>query len=546
MSATWWHDAVIYQIYPRSFRASGSQNQGDLRGVIEGLPAIADLGVDAVWLSPFYASPMADSGYDISDHRDVDPRFGTLADAQALIVKAHELGLRIIVDFVPNHVSDQHVWFQQALVSPENSPERARFHFRDGRGPDGDEPPNNWISVFNGPAWTRTVNADGSPGQWYLHLFAPEQPDVNWTQPEVQQDMCDTLRFWLDQGVDGFRVDVAMGMAKDMTYADQNDPQELIDAIRLDLFDASPESFERRELVNNSRIFDRDEVHDYIRMMRAVMDAHSEDLVSVAEAWVYPPERANRYVRPDEFHQIFNFDFLVAPWDATHLCDAISRTLADMTAGSPTWALDNHDTPRLATRLGGGADGIARARALLCLTLALPGSTYIYQGQELGLEDVDVPDAERDDPVWFRSGGAQLGRDGARVPLPWSGTTQSFGFSESASTWLSQPAQWRSLTREAQQSDEQSTLNLVRRALSIRQTLRGSILEQHPIVATDGNVLILKRDNFTVVTNTGSESRELITAGDLLLCSRRVNSDHIQMSIPADTTWWINGPVSLA
>ena len=544
MSSTWWQDAVIYQIYPRSFRASGSQTQGDLQGVIAGLASIAALGVDAVWLSPFYASPMADSGYDISDHRNVDPRFGSLDDARALINAAHELGLRIIVDYVPNHVSDQHVWFQEALNSPIDSMERNRFHFRDGKGSDGSEPPNNWISVFNGPAWTRTTNADGSPGQWYLHLFAPEQPDVNWTNPQVQQDMLDTLRFWLDQGIDGFRVDVAMGMAKDMTYADQDDAQGIIDAIRLDLFDGSPESFERRELVNNSRIFDRDELHEYVRMMRAVLDSYRDDLVSVAEAWVYPPERAHRYIRPDEFHQIFNFDFLVAPWDTQHLGDAISRTLADMTAGTPTWALDNHDTPRVATRLGGGPEGVARARALMCLTLALPGSVYIYQGQELGLEDVNVPDSERDDPVWHRSGGAQLGRDGARVPLPWAGDAPSFGFSTSTTTWLSQPHQWASLTREAQQADEQSTLNLVRRALDIRHDLRDTSLAQHPTVTIDGELLILRRDDITVVTNTGQDPLPISTTGDLLLCSRRVSADHAQGSIPGNTTWWLTGSVS--
>jgi alpha-glucosidase len=545
MSSTWWHDAVIYQIYPRSFRDSGSKGHGDIRGIIEGLPAIADLGVDAVWLSPFYSSPLADSGYDIADHRSVDPAFGTLDDVEELIAYAHQLGLRFIVDYVPNHVSDQHVWFQEALADPSNPIVRNRFHFRDGKGIDGNEPPNNWISVFNGPAWTRSTNPDGTAGQWYLHLFASEQPDVNWTNREVQEDMMETLRFWLRRGVDGFRVDVAMGMAKDMTFADQVDPQGMIDAIRLDLFDASPESFERRELLDASPIFDREEVHEYIRMMRATLDAHGSDVVTVAEAWVHPPERAARYVRPDEFHQIFNFDFLVAPWEADKLGEAINRTIDQMAESSPTWALDNHDTQRLATRLGGGEVGVLRARALMGLTLALPGSTYIYQGHELGLEDVDVPDDERDDPVWHRTGGAQLGRDGARVPLPWSGTSPPFGFTDAAATWLSQPAHWESLTREAQQHDPVSTLNFIKAAIAERKALGSAVLGVDPKARHHGNLLIVERPDFTVVVNTANEPASIVVDGDLLLCSRRVNSEHGKSSIPGNTTWWVSGSITV-
>ena len=546
MSVTWWRDAVIYQIYPRSFRDSGANGHGTIRGIIEGLPAVADLGVDAVWLSPFYSSPMADSGYDISDHRNVDPAFGTLEDVRELIAVAHGLGLRFIVDYVPNHISEKHVWFQEALADPSNTQVRNRFHFRDGRGVDGNEPPNNWISVFNGPAWTRTTNPDGTPGQWYLHLFTPEQPDVNWTNPEVQDDMMETLRFWLDQGVDGFRVDVAMGMAKDMAYTDQDDPQGMIDAIRLDLFDASPEAFARRDLLKDSPIFDRDEVHDYIRLMRATLDAHSDDLVSVAEAWVYPPERAARYVRPDEFHQIFNFDYLVAPWQADRLADAINRTLEELSDSPPTWALDNHDTQRTATRLGGGETGLVRARALMALTLALPGSTYLFQGHELGLEDVNVPDNERDDPVWHRSGGAQLGRDGARVPLPWSGSEPPFGFSDTRSTWLSQPPEWATLTREAQQEDPASTLNFIKATIALRKELGSELLGLNPVARSFGEVLIVERDNFCVVVNTGDQPADLIVRGDLLLYSLPTPDELPEGRIPANTTMWINGSATLS
>ena len=421
-AAPWWHHAAVYQVYPRSFRDSDGDGTGDLRGVIDGLPYLASLGVDAVWLSPFYPSPQRDSGYDVADPRDVDPLYGTLADAEELIASAHERGLRIIVDVVPNHSSSDRAWFQEALASPPGSAARARYHFRDGRGPNGDEPPTNWVSWFGGGAWTRITEADGSPGQWYLHQFDASQPDLNWANPEVVADGLETLRFWLDRGADGFRVDVALGLAKDMTYPDIDDPESLILAMRMDLDDGSQEAMDRRARVANSAVLDRDEVQDIYRGWRRVMDEYDRDVMAVAEAWV-PPERAARYVAPDTLHQIFNFDFMACPWDAGRLRAVIEKTMASLTiTGAPaTWALSNHDSPRVPSRLGGGDEGRRRARALALVAHALPGAVYVYQGEELGLDDVDLPDEVRQDPVFLRTKGEQKGRDAARVPIPWSG-----------------------------------------------------------------------------------------------------------------------------
>ena len=331
----WWRHAAVYQVYPRSFRDSDGDGTGDLRGIIDGLPYLASLNVDALWLSPFYPSPQRDSGYDVADPRDVDPMYGTLDDARALIDRAHALGLRVIVDVVPNHSSSERSWFQQAVASPPGSPERARYHFRDGRGPGGDEPPTNWVSWFGGPAWSRVTESDGTPGQWYLHQFDSSQPDLNWSHPEVVEDGLETLRFWLGLGADGFRVDVALGLAKDMTYPDLDDPEALISAMRMDLDDGSEEAMERRRRVANSAILDRDEVQDIYRGWRRVMDGCGREVMAVAEAWV-PPERAARYVAPDTLHQIFNFDFMAAPWSIDRVRTVIESTMTGLAGtGAP-------------------------------------------------------------------------------------------------------------------------------------------------------------------------------------------------------------------
>jgi alpha-glucosidase len=463
-SQSWSRDAVIYEIYVRSFADSDGDGIGDLRGITERIDHLVELGVDAVWLTPFYASPMADGGYDIADHRAVDPRFGTLADFDALLAAAHARGLRVIIDVVPNHVSSAHAWFVAARAAGSGAPERDRFHVRKG----GSEPPNDWQSVFHGPAWTRLDDGD-----WYLHLFAPEQPDLNWEHPDVRVEFADTLRFWLDRGVDGIRIDVAHGLVKASGLPDAGRAGSLLDGV--------PTPF-----------FDQDGVHEIYREWRSILDGYTPERIAVAEAWVDGPARSARYVRPDELHQAFNFDFLGTPWSAPAYRRIIDESLSTMGAvGAPaTWVLSNHDVVRHASRLAtgrggtaGGASagdaaagdrglGLLRARAAALLVLALPGSVYLYQGEELGLPEVfDLPAESRQDPVFGRTNGAELGRDGCRVPLPWSGTSQPYGFGPPGSRpWLPQPAEWAALSFTAQCDDPTSTLQLYRTALTLRRS----------------------------------------------------------------------------
>jgi alpha-glucosidase len=505
ISAAWWRSAVIYQIYPRSFADANGDGIGDLAGIRSKLPYLADLGVDAIWLSPFYPSPQADAGYDVSDYRDVDPVFGTLDEGKALIAEAHDHGLRIVIDLVPNHTSYLHDWFQAALAAAPGSPERGRYLFRDGRGPDGSLPPNNWVSNFGGPAWTRVPD-----GQWYLHIFAPEQPDLDWTNPEVVAEFQDILRFWLDLGVDGFRIDVAHGLAKDPDLADL------------------PNGAEGHLLTpshtNDHPHWDRDEVHDVYRGWRAVIDEYAGDRVFCAEAWVPNPDRFAQYLRGDELHTAFNFNFLDSPWNALAVRKAIDQTLGELReVGAPaTWVLSNHDVTRHPTRFGGGEWGLRRAKAATLLMLALPGGAYIYQGEELGLEEVlDIPADLRQDPIFHRTGGERVGRDGCRVPLPWSGDAAPFGFGPGGTPWLPQPASWTGLSVAAQDGDPASTLNFYRTALRTRRAERA--LGDGPIQWIDvaDEVLAFRRGpDFICVVNYGDEPvalpAELAGAGVLL------------------------------
>jgi alpha-glucosidase len=399
--ATWWRSAVVYQVYLRSFADGNGDGLGDLAGLRSRVPYLVDLGVDAIWINPWYPSPMVDAGYDVSDYRSVDPRFGTLADAEALLVEAHEAGLRVLLDIVPNHTSDQHPWFQAALAAGPGSPERERYLFRPGRGADGNEPPNDWRSVIGSPAWARVVEPDGRPGEWYLHLFSPEQPDLDWTHPEVRADFEKTLGFWFDRGVDGFRIDVAHSLVK----------QEGLPDLGRNADPGLPAADATARGHGDHPAWDRDEVHEIYRAWRAIADAYPEPRIFVAEAWVHHPERLARYVRPDELHTAFNFDFLVSPWLAPALRRAIDETLVEHAevGAPPTWVLSNHDTARHVSRyarqqidrrgatlrhlLGRPADlilGTRRARAAAVLLLALPGSAYLYQGEELGLPEVEV------------------------------------------------------------------------------------------------------------------------------------------------------------
>lgn len=538
----WWHHAAIYQVYPRSFRDLDGDGTGDLRGVIHELPYLQSLGIDAIWLSPFYPSPQFDSGYDVADPRNVDPMYGTLVEAEQLFEQAHSRGLRVIVDVVPNHSSSEREWFKQALMAGPGSAARARYHFLDGRGPGGSEPPTNWVSWFGGSAWTRIVEPDGRPGQWYLHQFDSSQPDLNWSNPEVLADGLETLRFWLDLGADGFRVDVALGLAKDMTYPDIDDPEGLIAAMRMDLDDGSADAKQRRLRVANSAMLDRDEVQDIYRGWRQVMNEYDRDVMAVAEAWV-PPERAARYVAPDTLHQIFNFDFMAVPWDARKVCDVVTDTMAGLAlAGAPaTWALSNHDSPRVVTRLGGGDVGRRRARALALIAHCLPGAVYVYQGEELGLEDVDLDDGVRQDPVFFRTRGEQKGRDGARVPMPWRGELPPYGFGDDPHTWLPMPCGWEQFTVEVENADPGSTLNQYRAMIRMRKAISALVEGELQAEVVDGSIVMIRRgEHFRCLVNCGPSPYVVGEVGELLVASSAdVIVDGDRITLPPSTGVWL-------
>jgi alpha-glucosidase len=509
----WWKTAVFYQIYPRSFADSNGDGEGDLNGIRARLDYLRDLGIDALWLSPFYVSPMSDGGYDVADPCDVDPRFGTLGDFDEMVAAAHDRGIKITVDLVPNHFSDQHTWFQQALAAAPGSRERARFHFLDGQGPDGAEPPNNWPSVFGGPAWTRLTD-----GQWYLHLFAPEQPDLNWENVEVREEFARVVRFWLDRGADGFRVDVAHGMAKPIGLPDMSAaPNELLTHVKDD-----PR-------------FDQPAVHDYLRELRGVMDEYP-GAMAVGEVWAESVERQVAYIRPDELHLAFNFDLVRADWAAPEFFQAIQDAM-DATArvGAPnTWVLANHDITRHATRFGGGAVGQARARAAAMIQLSLPGAVYLYQGDELGLENVDLPDEALQDPTWERSGHTHRGRDGERVPMPWSGSAPPFDFT-TGTPWLPMPKDWAGLTVEAQLEDSDSTLALYRHLLAIRrerpELASGTFAW---IGAPDGCLAWRRGESFVLVANFSAAPAELPQGAVLLASGPLANGE-----LPPNTAVWL-------
>jgi alpha-glucosidase len=526
---------VIYQVYPRSFADANGDGIGDIRGITEGLGALSELGVDAIWLSPFYRSPQNDAGYDVADYCDVDPIFGTLADVDELIARAHALGLRVIVDLVPNHSSSEHRWFQEALASAPGSVERGRYIFRDGRGSCGELPPNNWQSVFGGAAWTRILEPNGTPGQWYLHLFDTSQPDFDWTSAWVQDRFIEILLFWLDRGVDGFRVDVAHGLDKDQGLPDY-------DATAASAFTPGP-------------YWGRPGVHEIYREWRALLDTYSDGRMLCAEAWVSPLESLAEWVRPDQMHQAFNFEYLVTRWHPTALRDVIRDSLSAFGAvGAPsTWVLSNHDVVRLVTRLGLPTDtdlshgigrttavsldltvGLRRARAATLLTLALPGCAYVYQGEELGLPEViDIPDGARQDPTWNRTNGERFGRDGCRVPLPWTASDPAFGFNTTGAAWLPQPAGWRDLARDVQRTDSTSTLRLYQEALRLRRvhSLGGGELTWHDV---SDSVLSFRVGGLRVIVNFSQTALEL-PPGRVVVSSAPLEAG----ALPADSAAWL-------
>jgi len=536
----WWRQAVVYQVYPRSFADADGDGLGDLQGVTERLGHLAALGADALWLSPFYPSELADGGYDVADYRDVDPRLGTLDDFDALVAEAHRLGLKVIVDLVPNHTSHQHAWFQEALAAGPGSAARARYVFRDGRGAHGELPPTDWQSVFGGSAWQRVPD-----GQWYLHLFAPEQPDLDWSNEEVREDFRTTLRFWSDRGVDGFRVDVAHALAKDLT-------EPLRDLG--DLPGVAEEALDRLP-PGSHPYWDRDEVHEIYRDWRTILDSYTPPRMAVAEAWV-PGARRARYARADELGQAFNFEYLQTPWDAGALREVITDSLATARAAhaSATWVLSNHDVVRHASRLvlppgtdenawllaGGRApaidpgQGLRRARAATLLMLALPGSSYVYQGEELGLHEVaDLPFEVLQDPIWEQTGRVRKGRDGCRVPLPWTTSGPSYGFG-AGGAWLPQPQWFAEYAVEAQDGTEGSTLELYRTALRLRRKL----LQGEELTWTDtgpaGVLDFVRHEGWRCVTNL-SDAPVALPAGAVLLSSGPLEDG----LLGPDTTVWL-------
>ncbi|MEU8375214.1 glycoside hydrolase family 13 protein [Micromonospora sp. NPDC048894] len=529
-SDDWWRAAVVYQVYVRSFADSDGDGVGDLGGIRQRLPYLRDLGVDALWLTPFYTSPQIDAGYDVADYRDVDPLFGSLADFDAMIADAHALGLRIIVDLVPNHTSSAHPWFTAALAAGPGSPERERYLFADGQGAHGELPPNDWESIFGGPAWTRLPD-----GQWYLHLFDPAQPDLNWRHPQVRAEFEDVLRFWLDRGVDGFRIDVAHGMIKSEGLPDVG-------------FNSMTTGRRQSELLGKGRLpyFDQDEVHDIYRAWRPILDSYPGGRMAVAEAWAETPQRLARYIGPDELHQAFSFDFLDATWSADSFRKVIDTALAESTiVGAPTtWVLSNHDRQRHVTRYGDGEIGLRRARAAALLMLALPGSTYLYQGEELGLPEVlDLPDALRQDPAFLRTGES---RDGCRVPIPWSGELAPYGFGPqgSALSWLPAPATWRALSVAAQTGTPGSTLELYRAALRVRHEHPALAATAGPVVwlETGPGVLAFHRAaddaRLTCVVNLSGAPVRIDGYGHPLVASADLTEQDTGHVLPVDAAAW--------
>lgn len=513
----WWKHAVTYQVYVRSFADSDGDGIGDLPGITARLPHLADLGVDALWVTPFYTSPQADGGYDVSDYRDVDPLFGSLADADALLERAHELGLKVIVDLVPNHTSSEHPWFHEALAAGPGSAARGRYLFRPGRiGPDGVEgPPNNWMSRFEGPAWTRVPADLDQPGEWYLHLFAPQQPDLDWHHPDVRPEFASILRFWLDRGVDGIRIDVAHGLFKADGLPDQRlGPGE----------SADPGESLITQRPGHTPMWNQPEIHELYREWHRLLAEYDGDRMAIAEAWVRDPGDIADFVRPDELQQAFNFHWLAAPWSAEAFREVILQTLAVVPA--PTWVLGNHDVVRPVTRYGGGSLGEARYRAALLSMLLLPGSAYLHQGEELGLPQVDVAPEFRQDPRAHIPG--RGGRDGCRVPMPWSGDKPPYGFGPGeGQPWLPQPPEWADLGVEHQTGDPGSMLEFVRRALAARRDLFAELAgtEVETQVYGTADELVIRRGPFTCHLNTAStpiaagHREKLLDGAEVLLCS---------------------------
>lgn len=544
----WWRDAVTYQIYIRSFADGNGDGIGDIAGIQSRLPHLQKLGVDAIWITPWYPSPQHDHGYDVSNYLDIEPQYGTLADAEKLIKATHEHGMKLIIDIVPNHSSDQHEWFKAALKAAPGSPERARYIFRDGKGESGELPPNNWEAVFGGCAWERVIEADGKPGQWYLHLFAVEQPDFDWNHPEVHSHFEEVLKFWLDRGVDGFRIDVAHGMVKFPGLPDLPETQKNVEMLA----------------AHERPFWDQDGVHEIYQNWRKILDSYPGDRMAVAEAWVSPASRIARYVRADELQNSFNFEMLTTLWKADEIKVKINNSIAALAevGAPPSWVFNNHDVVRSIDRLdlgltNGGdstfdrqgdpekfniARGTLRAKSATLMTLALPGGTYLYQGEELGLPEVrDIPEDRLTDPRWKMSGFKDRGRDGCRVPIPWNTEPAgAFGFSaneviELDQTWLPMSPWMGNFSAESQDGVAGSTLTMYQEALAIRKNEIG--LGDGPMdwIDTGSDLVAFSRPgNFACYINFGAEI-EIPTGAEVLLASGPLNGNRL----PTDTAAWL-------
>lgn len=552
--AEWWRTAVIYQIYPRSFADASGDGVGDLKGITQRLPRLQALGIDAIWCSPFFKSPQKDAGYDVSDYQDIDPLFGNLNDFDDLIAEANSLGIKVIVDLVPNHSSDQHALFQAAMAAPEGSDERAMYVFRDGKGANGELPPNNWPSVFGGNAWTRTTNADGTPGQWYLHIFDSTQPDFDWSNPKVADMFDDVLRFWLDRGAAGFRIDVAHGMVKRAGLPD-------IKVINTTMGGAQAEEvLTIEELEASTPFWGQPEVHEINKRWRKVLDEY-QDRAMCGEAWIMPLERMATWVRPDEYHQTFNFGYLETPWHKQKMHKVVTDSLAAFGGvGAPsTWVLSNHDVVRHVTRMsydegnlppqGDGigpdfaqpdeAKGLRRGRAATAFMLGLPGGAYIYQGEELGLpEHTTLGGAYRQDPTWFRTEGKRVGRDGCRVPLPWEAHSgDSLGFSANGESWLPQPSSYARYARDLQEGVAGSTLELYKRLLKVRKemTMGAGEFRWAPEFQDDNTLAYI--NNGVLVLSNFTGDPVVLPAGELLATTQ--HDLLIEGELEHDQTVWI-------
>ncbi len=490
-AAQWWRGAVGYEVYLRSFADGDGDGVGDLPGLLSRLDHLAELGVDAVWITPFYPSPMRDHGYDVADYRGVDPVFGSDTDLDACVARAHELGLRVVVDLVPNHSSSDHPWFRAARSS-RSSAYRDYYVWRDPAP--GGGPPNNWVAHFGGSGWT----FDAATGQYWLHLFLPEQPDLNWANPAVRDEFDAIIAFWLDRGVDGFRIDVAHGLVKHDDLPD-NPVAAQPDAVELGAVVSTWETLEHRYDV------DQPAVLDVYRRWRAI--TAPRDAVLLGEVYLLDPARLRRYLAGDGLDLAFWFAPLHVPWDAQRL----RRVLADgagLPAGRVAWVSGSHDRSRAVSRFGGGAVGRARALALSTLLLGMPGAAFLYQGEELGLSDGAIAAADAQDPIAVREGALARTRDVCRTPLPWA-PGPGFGFTTAERPWLPFGARTDADTVAVQRDDPGSMLHRYRRLLAVRRDtpeLRAAPLDW---LTDAGPVVAYRRGDAIVAANCGDAAATL-------------------------------------